>query len=70
MTPYRGRGRGQRGRGGRGNNPLPYEDHLIPLIGEWTTVNFRSQLAGATKAQGTTAPPKKEDIPSSSKQSK
>ncbi|MCH88417.1 hypothetical protein A2U01_0009303 [Trifolium medium] len=57
-TPYRGRGRGQLGRGGRGgSNRLPYPELTIPLIGDWTTVNYRSQLA---------APPKKEDKPSSS----
>ncbi|MCH80518.1 hypothetical protein A2U01_0001287, partial [Trifolium medium] len=58
-TPYRGRGRG-RGQGGRGSNRLPYQELTIPLIGDWTTVNYRSQLAGGT------LPPKKEDKPSSS----
>ncbi|MCH99698.1 hypothetical protein A2U01_0020713, partial [Trifolium medium] len=56
-TPYRGRGRGQTGRGGRGNNRLPYQESNIPLIGDWTTVSYNRQLP---------APPKKEDKPSSS----
>ncbi|MCH96539.1 hypothetical protein A2U01_0017526, partial [Trifolium medium] len=53
-TPYRGRGRAQPGRGGRGNNrlPLPYQETNIPLIGDWTTVSYNRQLP---------APPKKED---------
>ncbi|MCI67539.1 hypothetical protein A2U01_0088798, partial [Trifolium medium] len=65
-TPYRGRGRGQIGRGGRGSNRLPYPELTVPLIGDWTTVNYRSQLAGGTYSGGTTLPPKKEEKPSSS----
>ncbi|MCI40616.1 hypothetical protein A2U01_0061849, partial [Trifolium medium] len=64
-TPYRGRGRG-RGQGGRGSNRLPYPELTVPLIGGWTTINYRSQLAGATNSRGTTLPPKKEDNKSSS----
>ncbi|MCI06719.1 hypothetical protein A2U01_0027779, partial [Trifolium medium] len=67
-----GRGRGQPGgRGGRGNNRLPYQELTIPLIGDWTTVNYRSQMAGGSNSSGNTPPvPKKEDIPSSSKSNK
>ncbi|MCI63374.1 hypothetical protein A2U01_0084631, partial [Trifolium medium] len=36
-TPYRGKGQGHPGRGGRGNNRLPYQENDIPLIGDWTT---------------------------------
>ncbi|CAJ2643632.1 unnamed protein product [Trifolium pratense] len=60
-TPYRGRGRGRNsGRGGRGNNMLPYQESNIPLIGDWTSVGKPRQLP---------APPKKEDQPSSSSNS-
>ncbi|MCI11069.1 hypothetical protein A2U01_0032168, partial [Trifolium medium] len=59
-TPYRGRGRGQPGRGGRGNNRLPYQETNIPLIVDWTTINYNRQLP---------APPKKEDKASSSGES-
>ncbi|MCI22773.1 hypothetical protein A2U01_0043949, partial [Trifolium medium] len=67
-TPYRGRGRG-RGQGGRGSNRLPYQELTIPLIGDWTTVNYRSQLAGGTlprQLTGGSLPPKNEDKPSTS----
>ncbi|MCI33366.1 hypothetical protein A2U01_0054583, partial [Trifolium medium] len=64
-TPYRGRGRG-RSQGGSSSNRLPYPELTVPLIGDWTTINYRSQLAGATNSRGTTLPPKKEDNKSSS----
>ncbi|MCI54628.1 hypothetical protein A2U01_0075878, partial [Trifolium medium] len=54
-TPFRGRsrGRGHSGRG-RGRIYLPEDtppDYTFPLLGDWTTVNYRSQFAGAIAAQ-------------------
>ncbi|MCI19749.1 hypothetical protein A2U01_0040909, partial [Trifolium medium] len=51
-TPYRGRGRGQSGRGGRGIGRIYLPETVapeltFPLLGDWTTINYRSQLAGA-----------------------
>ena len=66
-TPYRGRGRGyNRGRGSYGsNNMLPRPEMTVPLIGDWTVYTNRNR-----NLQQLPAPPKKEDIPSSSSTSK
>ena len=61
-TPNRGRGRGYgRGRGRGSNNMLPRTESTVPLLGDWTVYHSR-----ARNVQQLPAPPKKEDIPSSS----
>ncbi|KAL1823347.1 hypothetical protein ACET3Z_010125 [Daucus carota] len=62
-TPNRGRGRGYgRGRGRGSNNLLPHTESTVPLIGDWTV--YRNNRV--RNVQQLPAPPKKEDIPSSS----
>jgi hypothetical protein len=61
-TPYRGRGgRGQygRGRGFGSSNILPQSESNIPLIGDWTTVQYN-------KGRQPSVPQKKNEASSSS----